>query len=466
MTTDHDSSAATLYPAPMGAPVSGDYTIHIDGQETPVYAFPTCYGQPALFAYCDIRGPVHVAITAGFVAPGAVEEMSVHPVASGIAANREENRITFGVEAPGTLTVLVNGDYRNRPLHLFFNPPVEAPPEDAIVFGPGMHRPGYDEPITLSEGQTLYLAGGAWVEGIVRAKDTENIRVMGRGVLSQSLARGRDYAGNENVAPVGLHFDTCRDVSISGIIETRAIGGWCGRVSNCDRVCVDNYHVVASVIPSTDGFNPCNSRDVTIQNTFFHTSDDCIAIKGNTGGSVVTHPDIPPATQPPVENIRIRGCQFWNDRNNIVVIGAESRTKHIRGIRVEDCDVLFHNKYFRDLGAFSITPLHGTFIGDIAYENIRIEHIENQLFCFRFVDEMYNIPGNQSFPGGLENLTIRNIEVLHQRGGPRSEMSGWSEDKPIRNVSIENVRYQDRPLATPEAMGANMNAFVQDIDVR
>ena len=152
---------------------------------------------------------------------------------------------------------------------------------------------------------------------------------------------------------------------------------------NCDRVHVSNYHVLAPVLWSTDGFNPCNSRDDTIERSFFRTGDDCIAIKGNTGGNVLTEPHIPPSSQPPVENITISNCTFWCDNNEVVAIGAETRARYFRNIRVLDCDVLFHRKA-QGLGVFGILPLHGTEIRDIRYEDLRVEHCENQLFCFRF----------------------------------------------------------------------------------
>ena len=453
----------TLYPAPGGAPLCGDYSVTVDGAPVDVYSFPTSHGTPAFFAYCDIRGSVPVVVTSHFLPERDICTMSAHPLSLGISAEREGNRIAFRVEKPCSVSILVNGDYRNRPLHLFLNPPAEPPPEDAIVLEPGMHKCSYDDPIELTDGQTLYIAGGAWVEAVIRAKDAKDIRIMGRGVLSQSVPEGRDYSGNANVAPPGIALAGCRDVTLSGIIETRAVGGWCSLVSNCDRVTVRNFHVAASVIPSTDGFNPCNSRDVLVEDSFFHTSDDCIAIKGNTGESVVTHPHIPPATQSPVENITIRGCTFWNDRNNVVVIGAETRARHIKNITIEDCDVLFHNQYFRDLGAFSITPLHATEIRNVIYDNIRVEHIENQLFCFRFTDEMYGIPGDQSFPGVIADVTIRNVVVLHQAGGPRSEFTGWSNDKPVQDIAIEGIRYGDKVVEDMAGMGLRCNEHVTGV---
>jgi len=460
-------------------PLTSDYQVRVNGASVPVYIMPTRYGmpfhngqpmpvyggkpwtQPMYFACADIPGPVPVSVSMGCLAAGEIHTVTAHPLSRRIEVKRDGMRVFFTVDQPGTVTLVVNGDHRTRPLHLFFSPPVETPPRDAIVFEPGFHDLGYEKPITLTNGQTLYLAPGAWVEGVIRAHGARNIRIMGRGVLAQRRPGNKDYAGGAS-APAGIVLSDCQDVSISGIVETRGVGGWCSMLSNCDRVRLQDYHVLASVVWSADGFNPCNSRDVTLERSFIRSGDDSIAIKGNTGGNVLTLPHIPPRSQPPVENILIRNCVFWSDHNEVIAIGCETRARHIRSIRISDCDVLFHYAH-EGLGVFGIVPLHGTEISGIVYENIRVEHCEEQLFCFRFLDSIWGIPGDQSFPGGISNVTIRNVTVLHQKDGPRSEFTGYAADKRIEQVSIENLRYGDKPVTDAAGMGLRTNSHVAGV---
>ena len=462
-----------------GIPLTSDYRVQVNGAFAPVYVMPTRYdvpyrdGQPMsvygdqpwrhpmYFVCADISGPISVSVEVGFLPASEIRSVTAHPLSRGIAVRRDGAHVTFDVAEPGTVTLLVNGEHRNSPLHLFFSPPMETPPDDAIVFGPGFHDLGYDNPITLTDGQTLYLAPGAWVEGLLRAKGARNIRIMGRGVLAQRRPGCVHYSGCAS-APAGIVLTDCQDVSISGIVETRGIGGWCSMLSNCDRVAVRDYHVLASVVWSADGFNPCNSRDVTVERSFIRSGDDGIAIKGNTGGNVMTLPHIPPSSQSPVENILIRNCVFWSDHNEVIVIGCETRARHIRNIRISDCDVIFHYAH-EGLGVFGIIPLHGTEIRGIVYENIRVEHCEEQLFCFRFIDDIWGIPGDQTFPGGIFDVTIRDVTVRYQKDGPRSEFTGYAPDKRIENVTIENLRYGDKPITDATGMGLSTHAHVADI---
>ncbi len=467
-----------------GIPLSCDYRVQVNGAAAPVYIMPTRYDMPCpngppmpvydgplwhhpmYFACADLPGPVTVVVDLAFLTAEELHSVTLHPLSRGIALQREGTRVSFTVDQPGTVTLVVNGDHRTRPLHLFLSPPVEAPPPDAIVFGPGFHDLGYDKPITLTSGQTLYLAPGAWVEGVIRSAGARNIRIMGRGVLAQRRPGSADYVGMAR-APYGIILSDCQDVAISGIVETRGIGGWCSMLCNCDRVRLQDYHVLASVVWCADGFNPCSSRDVTLERSFIRSGDDGIAIKGNIGAYISELPHIPPSSQPPVENILIRNCVFWCDHNEVIAIGCETLARHIRNIRISDCDVLFHFAH-DGLGVFGIVPLHGTEIRGIVFENIRVEHCEQlyfeaQLFCFRFLDEIFGIPGDQSLPGGIFDVTIRDVTVLHQKGGPRSEFTGYAPDKRIEHVSIEGLRYGDKPVTDAAGMGLRMNAHVVDV---
>jgi hypothetical protein len=126
---------------------------------------------------------------------------------------------------------------------------------------------------------------------------------------------------------------------------------------------------------------------------------------------------------------------------------------------------LYHSKYWRDYGTFSILPLHGTYFSDIVFDNIRVEYTQAKLFCFRFGTNLYGggIPGDHSFPGGISNVTIRNVSVDRQAGGIRSEFSGYAADKRIEDVTIENLRYGGRCVADKASMGLACNAHVSGV---
>jgi len=134
-------TAVTVYPAPKGAPTTKKFVVTVDGRPLDIYNRGR--GKDISFATCDIHDEVTVSVTAAFLPENAQPVLSVHPLSLGIRPEARGNRITFRVDKPRNLTILVNGDYGKNILHLFLNPPVEKPPEGSIVYGPGFHDLGY-----------------------------------------------------------------------------------------------------------------------------------------------------------------------------------------------------------------------------------------------------------------------------------------------------------------------------------
>ncbi|OHB68417.1 MAG: hypothetical protein A2Y77_15185 [Planctomycetes bacterium RBG_13_62_9] len=84
------------------------------------------------------------------------------------------------------MAVIFDNDWTTHPLLVFADAPETDVPNagDAkvIYFGPGVHNAGMIRP---AAGQTVYLAGGAYVKGAIDARNQPNVMIRGRGVLSQ-----------------------------------------------------------------------------------------------------------------------------------------------------------------------------------------------------------------------------------------------------------------------------------------
>jgi hypothetical protein len=157
-----DSLAATVrvYPAPKGEELSSDYTVQVDGQETPVYVAKVAPADPkargkgmddkknsadffekASFTYFDFEGPVRIQITC----PEAVRSAKVLPSSYGIKPSVTGRTISVQLDKPRHLTVEINDTWVGA-LHLFGNPlETDAPrPDDprVIFYDPGIHEVG------------------------------------------------------------------------------------------------------------------------------------------------------------------------------------------------------------------------------------------------------------------------------------------------------------------------------------
>src|SRR5512141_2279296 len=95
----------------------------------------------------------------------------------------------------------------------------------------------------------------------------------------------------------------------------------------CRNVTVRGVRI-SSFGPNNDGCDPESCTDVLIENCFFNTGDDCIAIKSgrNADGRRIAKPS---------ENIIVRGCEM-RDGHGGVTIGSEI-SGGVRNVFVENC---------------------------------------------------------------------------------------------------------------------------------
>lgn len=449
----------TLYPAPEGVLLSEDYTVTVNGQVVDLYETLTRYGTSA-FGYFDFSGTVEVTVTADFTTAHA-NTFQILPEKYGISFEKTEyNKITFTLDRPRKLTFVVNGDYTGRVLHLFANGLEENPPSpddpNVLYFEPGFHDIGEDKKwqITLQDNQTLYLAGGAVVRGFIGAENAKNIKICGRGILTQ----------DRHMPPAqGILAKDCEGIEVNGIILNRQGHQWSGSLHRSRDILIKDYKVVSPVIWSTDGMNLMNSSDAVYDDCFFRAGDDNIAIKGI--GADKKHHDTgsPPALGLPNRNILIENCVFWSDNGTAVVLGQETKAAIYENITIRNCEVLFCRDDQKGKAALAIVCLHATDYKDILFENIHVGPC-GQLIIAWNTEEIYGIGGNQSYPGEIDGVIFRNISTAGA-GSKTIQIHGWNENKKVHHVTLENVVIRGEKL-TQDSPYLDVNEYVADIKIR
>jgi polygalacturonase len=196
---------------------------------------------------------------------------------------------------------------------------------------------------------------------------------------------------------------------------------------------------------STDGFDISNSNNIRISNCFVRTCDDAIAIKGLVKDK--------PANCPPNENLLFENLHLWNDCNNAICLGAETRASKYENINFRNIDVIssyddkYHHEELDERSVMSIVSLEGTYFKNITWENINVNRCE-RLICLTFKDQFWfgSIKGDQSTPGGIENISFKNVYVTSNSGSNIANeilLNGWYMEnfptKKITNVSFDNV---------------------------
>jgi polygalacturonase len=408
-----------------------------------------------------------VEVTAGF----DVRWVDVRPRSAGVRAEigPDHSTVRFRLKDRTPLTVEFNCDIK-RVLHLFsYEAERDAPAPGARgvrYFGPGEHAPGLME---LADGETVYLAPGAWVKGNIRAVGRKGIVIRGRGVLDGTLVAGpgaarppagvRPAMGSRNM----IYLEQCEGARIEGITVFNSYA-WTVYLNRSDGATMRGVRILSSS-PNygNDGIDIVSSSRVTVEDVFVRTNDDCVVVK-NMG-------DVE------VRDVVVRRAVFWNmpTGGNAVEIGFELRNKPVHHIRFEEIDILHVERG----AAISIHNGDASDVHHITFENIRVEDVRRKVLDFAVIFAQYGLdrPATQEersarmdrggswdglqryrpeekaerakFRGRIREVVVKNLEVV-EGALPYSVIAGFDEEHAVENVRIENFRWAGKRLRNAE----------------
>jgi hypothetical protein len=444
-----------IYPAPEGEVLSPDYEVEVNGKPVHVYAIKSqWHDKKYSAAYFDFAGNVSVRIKPNLATlntTAALDRLAIRPSKYGIEPKIENGVAIFSTDKHFDISFEPTG--QNNPLHLFSNPIEENPPKPGdpgvVYFGPGIHTPTH---IHLTSGQTLYIAGGAIVNSAVTSTG-DNIRIMGRGILS-----GNNWPHSKGPTARVVWPADGRNILIENII-IRGAWNWTVAPSRCDQVLIRNLRICGSRCGNDDGIDPCNSSNVTIRNCFIHTDDDGIAVKGTALG------DQAPLAS---ENIVVEDCTFWIDFANGFRIGAESRATACRNFTARNIDFI-HFPDRPQVAIFQIQPRGNMPMENLAFEDIRING-EQALKLVEMTSARPHVAYEESaVPGSgpyIHNVTFRNVNVYGRHDGPELSplisMRGLDAEHDIENVVLTKVMLHGERV-TRNTSGIQLGDFLGGI---
>jgi hypothetical protein len=461
--TDAFAATVRVYPAPAGEELSTNYAVTVEGQGVPVYLAKVApvetarrwkamddktnsanYFDLVSFASFDMQGPVTVTVTC----PEEVQSAKILPTSARIVPSIRGRTLTFTVPAPKPLTIEVNGRWTNA-LHVFANPPEIAAPRpgdpNVLYFGPGIHEITH---LVVTNNQTVYLAGGAVVRGVIGPTEKfsisgysglrtysptlllkgANITVRGRGILDG----GRSTTHARNLLVV-----QGSDIRIEGII-LRDSSTWNMPIRRSDRVSVRNVKVLG-YRANSDGIDICSSRDVTVEDCFLRTLDDLIVVKTDRG-------------QGPSQRIVARNCVLWNEVAHALSIGAELR-EPVDDVLFTDCDVIHDQGREWTLRVYHCDSAR---ISNVRFENLRIE--ESPRLISLWIGKA--VWTRDDARGQIDGVTFQNIRATAKP--LRVELKGFDETHLVENVLFRDVVVNGQPLAVGDV---KTNEFVKTIRV-
>jgi hypothetical protein len=429
------------------------YAVKVNGTPVPVYDTPI-----ASYAVFDFTGKVTVEITTMF----DVRWVDVRPLRYGLKPTYTgDHSFTVTLDHPCNLSLELNGRIRKQTLFLFSNAPEQDKPsrtdKNVVWFESGkLYK---DVKLEVQDNQTVYIEGGAVVQGCLYARNRKNFRIRGRGILDGSL--------NHRMTGERFRFIDLRDCENGSVSDIILHNGttWQIALFHCNRMAIHNARIVSEA-GGDDGMDIFRCTNVVVDGVFAHTKDDCIAIK--SGGNY-------PATDP-TDNILVKNCTFWNSLwGNAVEVGFELYSNEVKNIRFENIDIL----HVEDGAAMSIHNAGPAHVHHVVFDNIRVEGADQKLFDVAIFfsqwgpdgsrDEAFNranylhgawdgvqkIPADREdyhrqFRGRISDVIFRNIQVV-DGPLPFSVFHGFDQTHNVSGVTIENLTYQGRRLQTLEA---------------
>lgn len=276
-------------------------------------------------------------------------------------------------------------------------------------------------------------------------------------VKSQRAARARLYEFMDKGTPVAerifgdghwlrpqfIQPYRCKNVLIEGV---RIIDSpmWEVHPVECDNVIVRKVHI-ATHGPNNDGCDPESCKDVLIEDCYFDTGDDCIAIKSgrNDDGRRLNIPS---------ENVIIRNC-VMKDGHGGITVGSEI-SGGVRNLFAHDCKLdspdlwtalrvknnasrggKLENFYFKNIsiGTVSRAVVEIDFNYEEGAKGSHIPLVRNYV-----VDGLTCETGNRAVDlQGLDNAQIFDVTLKNCTFG---SVKNPSIVKNVNNLKLENFR--------------------------
>ena len=239
--------------------------------------------------------------------------------------------------------------------------------------------------------------------------------------------RDRLFGNGSHLRPNFIQFYRCRNVLIQGV-TLRNAPMWQIHPVLCNNVTVMGVSVISHG-PNNDGCNPDSCKDVLIENCYFDTGDDCIAIKSgrNNDGRRVGVSS---------ENIIVRNCRM-KDGHGGVTIGSEA-SGGVRNVYAENCHMDSPN-LDRAL-RLKTNSVRGGFIENIFMRNVTVGQVSDAVLR---INLFYEEGDAGAFPPIIRNIEMKN--VTSKKSKYALYIKGY-EHTPIRDIRIINCVFENASL--------------------
>ena len=289
-----------------------------------------------------------------------------------------------------------------------------------IFFKPGFYslkKQLADGILHVSKGQTVYLSGGAFVEGRIEGKNVNKVTIKGRGVLS-----GRNLKWRPGLPISALIHLVGANNKVEGIVacDNNMHGIVPGVKSEIRNVKLWGWHY------NNDGFRPWGGK---VDHCFLRPTDDAFYVG---------------------RNVEVTDTVIWQSFNGAIVTcgwGSAEKPYNSSKFLMKNCHIIYPewNGIGNNNGVLASQLPYSAQSQDIRFEDIRVDGN---------ISALTNLKRNFALekvgkPGGIRNVSFKNVTVTgrqviynfdRSKSQPSYSLIKGEDGFHIENVLFDNVR--------------------------
>jgi len=264
-----------------------------------------------------------------------------------------------------------------------------------------------------------------WRKGMPSQEDSSS-RPLLRKMNSMTVpVEKRIFGEGHYLRPNFIQPLRCKNVLVSGVKFLNS-PMWFLHPIESENIIIKGVTVIGDG-PNNDGCDPESSKDILIEDCYFKTGDDCIAIKSgrNNDGRKIGKPS---------ENIIIRNCKM-EDGHGGVVIGSEI-SGNCRNVFVEYCEMDSPSL----IRAIRLkTNMHrGGVIENVYVRNIKVGEVAEAVIKINLKYDSTNEGSGGNYLPVVRNIYIQN--VISEKSKYGIFILGLESSK-INNIIIQNCKF-------------------------
>lgn len=271
-----------------------------------------------------------------------------------------------------------------------------------------------------------------WKEGIVSQKSGARQRLMKNGEDGEPMqdSKGRHstlrtFRATDGLRPQLIGFNQCERVLIEDVTLLRS-PFWVVHPLKCQDVTMRRVHINNDG-PNGDGCDPESCDRVLIEDCYFNTGDDCIAIKSgrNRDGRQRNMPS---------QNIIIRRCTMKNGHGG-VVIGSEI-SGGCKNVFAHDC--VMDSPQLERVLRIKTNSCRGGVIEDIFVKDIQVGQCGESVLKIN-LDYEHNEVCCRGYYPTVKKVLMENVTCEHSKYGV--QVIGLEEGTYVEDITVRYCHF-------------------------